>query len=632
MNPLENQSLNLDGEVVFAVENDTIRANKQLLLSKSSYFQEILIGSENYAEVRVLLPEWVTPLSLNLYISYLDTGKIQKTDLFNVQKLLWLSDFFKDTKLQISLITDIICPGLTKETVLLFLQDAFTKISTPPVAEHWKILYHATLDYSAKNSSFIFSKFQSVIEKMEVPLVEDLIGSSMEQNLIVASSDNSYIIEKIKELKGASSLLDLLEKEETKILNSDVTNRQLEGFTWNIMHFESGNFYRESEPFEISGLSWVLCIWSFEHENKLEVSLKHTELKSNKGITKDSIVVISYAVQINDEDLSGKHPNLIPILAGSNSQDIIRTISPFNQQSISDLKIKIFAKVEFLYSSILQHLAKNPESSLENESLEKFSQSNLEVILKYKYLNIKSEDQALHLVGKWCEQCPFELCEENISPILKWLRWDFITLNTLLSSVRLYPILKRSKTFKDIFRHEIEVRSKSLRSRPSTSEPRKSYKAHFNKEQFNSMKEYILALSDIIFEQENNSFQKKDEQKLEELNKQLMQKELEIKDLKNKLTIAQSHHSHSVSVPSFNIQSSPFFEDKEDAMSNESSMKSTPQPKPSIGGHDRSRNLSIDSKAAISFESIIKAKKSGNALSSLMTKLQARKGSKIANL
>lgn len=47
----------VEGDVIFAVENEDVRASKQLLISKSQYFQEILSGSESYSEVRVLMPE-----------------------------------------------------------------------------------------------------------------------------------------------------------------------------------------------------------------------------------------------------------------------------------------------------------------------------------------------------------------------------------------------------------------------------------------------------------------------------------------------------------------------------------------------------------------------------------------------
>lgn len=65
---------------------------------------------------------------------------------------------------------------------------------------------------------------------MESPLVEELIRSVMEQSCLLAGSDNSYIIEKIRELKGANNSLDLLNKEERRILRSEISDTQLESF------------------------------------------------------------------------------------------------------------------------------------------------------------------------------------------------------------------------------------------------------------------------------------------------------------------------------------------------------------------------------------------------------------------
>lgn len=207
----------------------------------------------------------------------------------------------------------------------------------------------------------------------------------------------------------------------------------------------------------------------------------------------------------------------------------------------------------------------------------------------------------------------------------------------MLSAARNFSTLKKSKSFRDIFRLEIENRSKSRHKRKqyldTSQEPRKAYKGHLTVENYTSMKEYILTLSDLLLDQDNSSLFKVkiNEHKIEELNTQLLQKDQEIKNLKSKLTVMQnSHHSHSVSVPNFNVQNSPFFEDKEDALSQNSSLKSTLSK--ALGNHDRSRNLSIDSKLNSSFDNLVKTKKSGMALTSLMNKIKHQKNSKSINL
>lgn len=43
-------------EICFVAEGETTKISKQSLLHKN-YFKEILTGSENYPEIRILLPD-----------------------------------------------------------------------------------------------------------------------------------------------------------------------------------------------------------------------------------------------------------------------------------------------------------------------------------------------------------------------------------------------------------------------------------------------------------------------------------------------------------------------------------------------------------------------------------------------
>lgn len=104
-------------------------------------------------------------------------------------------------------------------------------------------------------------------------------------------------------------------------------------------------------------------------------------------------------VVVDNENLKPT-PQIVSILIGSKSQSTIKTISPFSPSEISSVRISIFGKIEYLYSSILQHLARNPDISIEVEDIKSISKDKLIAILSYRYLNVSSEDKVLNMVGK----------------------------------------------------------------------------------------------------------------------------------------------------------------------------------------------------------------------------------------
>ncbi|CAG9330401.1 unnamed protein product [Blepharisma stoltei] len=592
--------------VCFVVENELLKIHKDTLLKKP-YFQEILTGSETYPEVRIYLPDWMSSAAFHLYLSYIESSKLPKTDSQTARKLLWTADFFQDEELQKSLIVDCIIPHLTKDSVLLFLQDAFTKLSNSK-SECWFELYHSCLLFIAENSHYIFSQFQSVIEGMDHKLIEDVMRYSMGRTLRISNTDNSFILEKIKALHNATGFVNLLEIEEKRITEN--FDCEIPIFEWEISDFTSGNFYKESKTFMIGESEWVLCIWSFEHENRCEISIKYVQ--SGEIFSKDCIVTLSLLIQTEDEKIQLK-PKLVPLLLDSKTQSIIRSISPFSPQETSMMKLRLFGKIEYLYSVLLQHIARNPDISLEAEDLRLLPRDKLEAMLSYKYLNVNSEDQVLNIIGKWCEQHPYHISDEDAYHLLSCVKWEFVSLRSLLKSVKHFPSLKKSKVFQERFRREIEAKSKSKKSQNKEALPRKSYK-HLEKEQFSSLKEYILSLSDIILENDglSNSNSLEKDYTIQQLTSELKRKESEIKELRDKMSPSRLSRSAVLTAPNYN---SPGLDKDEES---ESNLFVTPKSK-TVKMH-----TSMDSSSTISTDNLFKSRRSGQALTSLIAKLQSR--------
>jgi hypothetical protein len=198
------------------------------------------------------------------------------------------------------------------------------------------------------------------------------------------------------------------------------------------------------------------------------------------------------------------NPIIIPLIIGSKNQNIIREIPQFESLRMKSLRIKLVAKLEYVYTSILTYLGKHPENLLNDDSIQQLSFENLCILLRYKHLNLKTEDQALDMLGKWVAKSN-QLTDESISKLLETIRWDFISLRALINSMRSYAELKTYKLYQEIFRRELEKRAGSesiLHLSKTQLKPRVSYKNSIDKDTFSSPEQFLVSLSELILELE----------------------------------------------------------------------------------------------------------------------------------
>ena len=198
--------------------------------------------------------------------------------------------------------------------------------------------------------------------------------------------DNDYIMRKIKEIfrvESVPELIPVLEKESLLSFTQQMSSSMI--LDWNIDQFEFSNFYKESNPVKIGFDQWILCIWCFEHEERLEISIKPLDVIKE---SKRKIAAISVAVTLQDEVLENIIPQIISIPVYSHNQTIIRQVSHFNPENIKSLNIKIFAKPENLITMILTNIAESPNLLLEGY-IGQLSKTHLLSLLNLKYLNNK---------------------------------------------------------------------------------------------------------------------------------------------------------------------------------------------------------------------------------------------------
>ena len=494
-----------DKEVVFVLQGEEVSIEQRILESASEYFAQLLNTPEEYPQVRILLPDWVNKRSLLLYLDYLRLRRLPRLDLLTAQKLLWLADFLQDPGLQTSLILDTILPHMTKESVLLFLQDSHTKLSLGSANPVWKELLIKCLDAAAKDAVIIFDKFKPTVLAMPTEVVEQLVHRAVVYGTKHSATDYTHILDVLKTVSKAGGFIDLLAMEEKKALNSLKWAAPRDPlFAWELTNITLDNYFKESDSFEVAGTAWTISVWSFAHENKLDIAIRNTPgNEAPKGFPRNAVVALSCVCDVTG--LEAKRPVIITSIMGTKTQNVVRSIENVSSLDLSKLTISIQVEVEHVYASILTHMVRHPGQSLCSESLAALDRDKLLVMLKHKYLAVQSEDEVVGIVGKWCQEKfgdspnpDVEICD-----VLESVRWPFVSLKGLLESLRNFPALKNSKCFKEIFRREIEQRG-SLKRDGDSLPPRHSYKNDSARETFSSQKDFIEALSTLVLDLEYN--------------------------------------------------------------------------------------------------------------------------------
>jgi hypothetical protein len=485
-------------EVCFVVESNEFKVKGEKLARTSQYYSELLEQSKNFSEIRLLLPEWITLRPFQVYLGYIENARIPKIDLIMAQKILWLADYFKDISLQKNLIFQQIIPFLNRETVLLFVQDACTKVSsTENISEEWVQLYETSCEFAAQNMKYLFHKFSVAISKLDEKAVLCILEKA------IKLEDRSYALEKLceyKNVKDILSLIPLLEKESINQFHLNPDNFIV--LEWNIEDFEFSNFYKESPVFQLKSVDWVLCIWCFEHEKRLEISMKHFNPPKE---LKNQISAVTVAVKFEEDPLESINPQLLPIPVSSPNPSIIKQINNFHPDNTQNVKIQLFAKSEDIVSSILVQLAEYPDLLL-NKSVKDLSINTMLVIINFKYLNVKSEDFVLDIMGNWVENIYQFLNDNDIQSLHESINWECVSIEKILQCLRTYPSLKKYNTFKQIIKKQLESKMKKFNSNKYAEDEvvlRKSYKKNYDRQYFSTHKEYLNYIFDLLINVED---------------------------------------------------------------------------------------------------------------------------------
>eukprot|EP00826_Nyctotherus_ovalis_P003205 TRINITY_DN10647_c0_g1_i10.p1 TRINITY_DN10647_c0_g1~~TRINITY_DN10647_c0_g1_i10.p1 ORF type:complete len:414 (-),score=130.85 TRINITY_DN10647_c0_g1_i10:487-1707(-) len=370
-------------------------------------------------------------------------------EINTLQRVLWLSDFFKMTELQDICIQHIV-PLLSKDNVLIFLEDSFAKINSAALSESseikdcWISLYQECLNIAAVNIPFLVKVESPGLHNMDSIILEGLAEKAFKKFISNVNSDNGAIIDLLVKYKKMSNPYDLLEYETQRVHEKEKASFTAENavptLTWSLTGLK-GHFYKDSGPFLVFGNCWELTIWSSQQDGTVTVAIKHDkvrkeEIKNSQVFGKLSgksanavklserkdgqenfmeedveafppqcIITLASLVRLVEFEPAGEGSfQIASLIAGSKSRTTLRVFQAEELVTTSGkLTVELSLKSEYTYSGILTYISRNFNWLYHHPAIRKLTKNQLLTLLKHKFLNAKTEEDVVAALCLWCK-------------------------------------------------------------------------------------------------------------------------------------------------------------------------------------------------------------------------------------
>jgi len=444
--------------VIFVVEDTEQIGNADKISKKSPYFAQLVSQFTSDQEIRIILPKWATVSSFKYVLAHTENQPIENADIKTFQRVLWLSDFFKMAELQeISIVK--IMPLLTKDNVLVFLEDSFAKISSTALSgqtevnDCWIALYQECLNVAATNIAFLVKASVPALFKMDSIILEELADRAFKKFMSNVNSDNGAIVELLLKYRKMDNPYELLEYEAQRLYDKEkaafTSENSSPTLTWSLTGLK-GHFYKDSGQFMVYGNLWELSIWSSQTDGTISIAIKHGKStgkddmntsfkagineKSNEankgkqanfvklsarkdtigsklgqndddteGFPSQSIVTLSTLVRLAEcEKVEEGAFQISSLIASSKSRTVLRVLQAEELLTTNGkLTVEITLKPEYIYSGILTYISRNFNWLYQHPMIYKLSKNQFITLLKHKFLNAKIEEDVLTSFCIW---------------------------------------------------------------------------------------------------------------------------------------------------------------------------------------------------------------------------------------
>ena len=302
-----------------------------------------------------------------------------------------------------------------------------------------------------------------------------------------------------------NNVFELLKFEEKKIISRDSKLQFEDGpaLTWELNNFAE-NYFKESDPFVIDGVAFILTIQY--HWDVFQLKISTIDTKSNKkyknhqNLYTDSyntnsndperIISAMYKLEINDYKIP--KPNIVTVFHDGVSTGELANMPEFQHENYIKedkiLRLQLYFRVKHTHAAIMTQIAKNYNFYHTDKAIQVLNPEHLSLFFKFDYLEVMSEDQVLVSFINWYTQNHKNIQPGAASNILDNIRWNHVSFKTLHKVISENDEIKCNQDIRRIFKNELERRVRELlQDRDSSDmygvylqkrEPRKSYITH----------------------------------------------------------------------------------------------------------------------------------------------------------
>lgn len=272
----------------------------------------------------------------------------------------------------------------------------------------------------------------------------DLNDKNVPKSNFISLKEIEKLLNIISDLRNQKNFFDLMNNE-YRIINSNDTIQELSQMPVPTLMIRlpksvDNNYYEEEYPIDINlnGKQIMFAIWYKSLDDTLYISIKLSGDSNDDKLCFKMFTVLTVVKLTNESNeilnSSGNQENInylsnikntYTIFKLSNYTKIINEYSntPANGVNVNKyLSIKIYFKLCYIHSVLASFLLKNFESLSKDENIRKLPKNIFWLILKNKYLNVKTENEIVKALGLWLDD---DLnVKEDISEILNYIQWD----------------------------------------------------------------------------------------------------------------------------------------------------------------------------------------------------------------
>lgn len=171
--------------ITFAINGEEIRNDTDKLKLHSKYFRDTLKDIPQ-SHVKIILPEWASVFSLTVFLKFVNEDMLPKNmEPKDVLKVLWISDYFKVNELIEICIKDFIIPHLSKKNIILFIDEAYSKLKSKDSEEEISTIWYELLDKCINFAAYHCPSeilYKKEARALQTSLIEEIIERSFKHN------------------------------------------------------------------------------------------------------------------------------------------------------------------------------------------------------------------------------------------------------------------------------------------------------------------------------------------------------------------------------------------------------------------------------------------------------------------